>query len=125
MSERIAELRVMDEQTVKLAATVKRLIRETKDPREAAIKLSLLGNEAVSILCSLTQIEGRRRNCLRWCSLGLTLLGIGINLILIVTVPRESRQLYQVLATSIYGVGAIATALLYGGANNKASCQPG
>jgi hypothetical protein len=59
-----------DERTAGLLREVKWLVRKTVEPQDAAAKVAALGDEAVTVLCSLVQLEGRRRIRLRWSLVG-------------------------------------------------------
>ena len=105
-------MKAPDEQKAALTAKVKRIIRKIHDPLEASAKIAALGDEAVSMLCSLALVEAKRRNPLRWSCLFLTLLGPIANIILIKVLPRETREPYQVMAITLLLVGTFGSMLL-------------
>ena len=104
-----------------LTVEVKQLIKTSRNYEDAGAGFCALGPEAISILCSIVQAEGKRRSRLRWFFLSLNLLGPLINLILIAALPKGIREPYQFLTWGIAGIGAFGNVFLvsYGGRATK------
>ncbi|MCW3054699.1 MAG: hypothetical protein JWN14_3869 [Chthonomonadales bacterium] len=114
-------MKAIDEPTIDLTAKVKRLVRKRHDPQEASAKIAALGDEAVSILCSLALVEAKRRNPLRWSLLFLSMLGPMANIILIEALPRATREPYQIMAWGLFFMGTFGNLFLlsFGGRATK------
>jgi hypothetical protein len=110
-------LKAADASDTSLTAKVKQLVHKDSDPTQAVAKFRALGDEAVPILCSLVQSEAKCKGRLFRLFLGLTMFSYIARLFLIWAVPRDTRQLYEVVAVGLFGVGSLGNALMvfYGG----------
>ena len=95
-----------------LTAQVKRLVKSSRNQQDVGAALCALGSDAILLLCSTVQAEGKRRKRLRWFFTTLNLIGPLINLILISLIPREAREPYQMLVWGVAGVGALGNVWL-------------
>ncbi|MCW3098763.1 MAG: hypothetical protein JWL77_4381 [Chthonomonadaceae bacterium] len=100
-----------DESSAYLMVKVKRLVKEERDLKQAVAKFSALGDEAIPILCALVEAEsifGKRR-C--WALIGVLVSCSAMDLLLILFLPRGTRDIYQVLLHLLHGGGALGLML--------------
>ena len=100
-----ADQSTTDQQTAELTKKVRQLIKASGKRQTAGAELVALGDEAMTILCSLAAAEGVRARRLRWAAYYSVLL----NCLLRIMVPAGRPF---VLLMIVSGVGAIISMFL-------------
>ncbi len=98
------------QQSDALTTEVRRLIAKSRSQlTAAAAEFCALGDEAIGILCSLAQTEGRRKRRMWWLVLGVMSLGQAAQFIAI-NIHSEVWQFRALLISFIGGMGCISVA---------------
>lgn len=105
-------MQATDRQTEALTIKVQQLVRTSRSSHEAGAELCALGADAISLLCSLVQAERKRRDQLVLFFAGVSVLSYTIILIIMLVLPRENRQPYQMLAMGTAGTGLLGTIIM-------------
>jgi hypothetical protein len=98
------------QKTDALTVEVKRLVARSRDQGAAAAELCALGDEAIGILCSLAQAEGRRKRRICWLSFSVMFLGHVARYIAI-HIHSEAAQISAICISFIGAMGGILVTL--------------